>query len=128
MKIRVVKAAAYAVIGYQTAYLMHYYPVEMTAAMLNSVMGNSDKIAYYINFAERQGIQVLPPDINESYSRFTVSKDSIRFGVAAIKNVGVNVVESLVWSKPFETTIVLLSIGIYIELILLYVINGLSPK
>ena len=92
-------AAAYAVVGYQTAYLMHYYPVEMTAAMLNSVMGNSDKIAYYINFAERQGIQVLPPDINESYSRFTVSKDSIRFGLAAIKNVGVNVVESLVKTR-----------------------------
>lgn len=92
-------AAAYAVVGYQTAYLMRYYPVETIAAMLNSVMGTADKVANYIKFAESQGIQVLPPDINESYSKFTVKGDSIRFGLAAIKNVGWNVVESIVKSR-----------------------------
>ena len=92
-------AAAYAVVGYQTAYLMKYYPVEMIAAMLNSIMGTSEKVAHYINFAESLGIQVLPPDINESYSRFTVKGDTIRFGMAAIKNVGANVVDSIVKAR-----------------------------
>ena len=92
-------AAAYAVIGYQTAYLMKYYPVETIAAMLNSVMGISEKVAHYIAFAEGLGIQVLPPDINESYSKFTVKGDKIRFGLAAIKNVGFNVVETIVESR-----------------------------
>lgn len=97
-------AAAYAVVGYQTAYLMKYYPVETIAAMLNSVMGVSEKVAHYIKFAESQGIQVLPPDINESYSKFTVKGDSIRFGLAAIKNVGFNVVESIVNSRRAKGT------------------------
>ena len=92
-------AAAYAVVGYQTAYLMKYYPVEMIAAMLNSIMGTSEKVAHYINFAESLGIQVLPPDINESHSRFTVKGDTIRFGMAAIKNVGANVVDSIVKAR-----------------------------
>ena len=89
-------AAAYAVVGFQTAYLMRYYPVEFTAAMLNSVMGINEKVAYYIRFAESSGIKVLPPDINKSYSKFTVSGNTIRFGLAAVKNVGENVVESIV--------------------------------
>lgn len=89
-------AAAYAVVGYQTAYLMRYYPVETIAAMLNSVMGNSDKVAHYIKFAEEQGIQVKSPNINEGYGKFTVNGDSIIFGMAAIRNVGVNVIDSIV--------------------------------
>ena len=89
-------AAAYAVVGFQTAYLMRYYPVEFTAAMLNSVMGINEKVAYYIRFAESSGIKVLPPDINKSYSKFTVSGNTIRFGLSAVKNVGENVVESIV--------------------------------
>ena len=92
-------AAAYAVVGYQTAYIMKYYPVEMIAAMLNSIMGINEKVAYYIGIAEELGIQVLPPNINESFSRFTVKGDKIRFGLAAIKNVGANVVDSIVKSK-----------------------------
>lgn len=92
-------AAAYAVVGYQTAYLMRYYPVEMIAAMLNSVMGVSEKVAGYIKFAESQGIQVVPPDINKSYSKFTVEGDKIIFGLAAIRNVGVNVVEAIVKAR-----------------------------
>lgn len=78
---------------------MKYYPVETIAAMLNSVMGISEKVAHYIAFAEGLGIQVLPPDINESYSKFTVKGDKIRFGLAAIKNVGYNVVEAIVNSR-----------------------------
>jgi DNA polymerase-3 subunit alpha len=89
-------AAAYAVVGYQTAYLMHYYPAEYIAAMLNSIMGSSEKVAYYIRFAEQLGIQVLPPEINESNTKFTVKGNTIRFGLSALKNVGVNVIQSIV--------------------------------
>lgn len=92
-------AAAYAVVGYQTAYLMRYYPVEMLAAMMNSIMGISEKVAHYIGIAESLGIQVLPPDINESYSKFTVQGDKIRFGLSAVKNVGSNVVEGIVKAR-----------------------------
>lgn len=74
--------------AYQTAYLKRYYPVEFFAAMLNSVMDNSDKVAFYIETCKRMGIEVLPPDINESGVTFTVKGGSIRFGLAAIKNVG----------------------------------------
>ena len=88
-------AAAYAVVGYQTAYLMYYYPTEFIAAMLNSVKGSSEKVAYYIRFANHLGISVLPPDINESYSNFTVKDKTIRFGLSAIKNVGENVIQSI---------------------------------
>lgn len=92
-------AAAYAVVSYQTAYLMRYYPTEFIAAMLNSVMGNNEKVAYYIRFANERGIEILPPDINESYTKFTVQGEQIRFGIAAIKNVGVNVIENIVKAR-----------------------------
>ena len=92
-------AAAYALIAYQTAYLMRYHPVEFIAAMLNSIMGTNEKVSEYIRTAKELGIEVLPPSINESYSRFTVKGNSIRFGLAAIKNVGVNVVEAIVKAR-----------------------------
>jgi len=92
-------AAAYAVVGYQTAYLIHYYPAEFLAAMLNSVMGDSSKVASYIRFAGDKGIQLLPPDINESIDKFAVTGNSIRFGLSAVKNVGVNVIRSIVKSR-----------------------------
>ncbi|MEG2339042.1 MAG: OB-fold nucleic acid binding domain-containing protein [Clostridium sp.] len=92
-------AAAYAVVGYQTAYLMKYYPKEYIAAMLNSIMGVNDKVSFYIGFANKLGIKVLSPDINESYGKFTVENEAIRFGMAAIKNVGVNVINSIVESR-----------------------------
>ncbi|KYH35386.1 DNA polymerase III subunit alpha [Clostridium tepidiprofundi DSM 19306] len=99
-------AAAYAVVAFQTAYLMKYYPTEYIAAMLNSVKGSSEKVAFYIHFAEKLGIQVLPPDINKSFSRFTVenNKDNncIRFGLSAIKNVGENVAESIVKTRIYN--------------------------
>lgn len=92
-------AAAYAVVAYQTGYLMRYYPAEFICAMLNSVMGDNDKVAYYIRFANELGIMTLPPDINESYTKFTVKENNIRFGLAGVKNVGVNVIDSIVKSR-----------------------------
>lgn len=89
-------AAAYAVVAYETAYLMKYYPVEFTAALLNSFMGDNDKVAYYIRFAKKLRIKVLTPSINISFSKFTVNKDEIRFGLAAVKNVGVNVIDNII--------------------------------
>jgi len=80
--------AAYAVIAYQTAYLKAHFPVEFMAALLTSVMDNSDKIAFYVNECRHMGIEVLPPDINESFDTFTVIGDKIRFGLTAVKNVG----------------------------------------
>lgn len=81
-------AAAYAVIAYQTAWLKNCYPVEYMAALLNSVMGNTGKIAEYINECRSMGIEVLPPDINQSFDRFTVIDNKIRFGLMAVRNVG----------------------------------------
>lgn len=93
-------AAAYAVVAYQTAYLMRYYPAEYIAAMLNSVMGVSEKVVFYIRFAESQGIRVMPPNINQSFAKFTVKDEkTILFGLAAIKNAGYHVVQSIVESR-----------------------------
>ncbi|AEF16683.1 DNA polymerase III, alpha subunit [Thermoanaerobacterium xylanolyticum LX-11] len=83
-------AAAYAVVAFQTAYLKRYYPVEFMAALLNSFVDNTDKVAFYVQVLKKIGIQILPPDINESYSYFTVVNGKIRFGLAAVKNVGLN--------------------------------------
>ena len=81
-------SAAYAVISYQTAYLKAHYPVEFMAALLSCDADNSDKVLRYIGECRHKGIPVLPPDINESSWDFTVVGDKIRFGLAAIKNVG----------------------------------------
>lgn len=86
-------------VGYQTAYLKRYYPVEFFAAMLTSVMGNNDKVAFYIETCKRMGIEVLPPDINESNVTFTVSGSKIRFGLAAIKNVGKSAIVSIIKAR-----------------------------
>lgn len=89
-------AAAYAIIAYQTAWLKKYYPVEFMAALLTSVMGNETKISQYIVNCKKMGIKVLPPDVNESYDKFTVVKDHIRFGLSAVKNVGTNMIKSII--------------------------------
>ncbi len=89
-------AAAYAVVAYQTAWLKYYYPVEFMAASLNSFLGSSDKISYYVHECKQAGIEVLPPDVNESNVRFTVVNKKIRFGMAAVKNVGENAVRELI--------------------------------
>ncbi len=92
-------AAAYAVIAYQTAWLKTYYPVEFMAAILNSFLGNVNKVTQYIHECRSMGIKVLPPDINESSAGFTISGNNIRFGLAAIKNVGENAVKSIIQSR-----------------------------
>jgi DNA polymerase-3 subunit alpha len=89
-------AAAYAVVGYQTAYLKKHYPVEYMCALLTSVMGSNEKVAFYIHACKKMGIEVLPPDINESYVNFSVSGNKIRFGLAAIKNVGKGAIQSII--------------------------------
>jgi DNA polymerase-3 subunit alpha len=81
-------SAAYALIAYQTAYLKAHYPIEFIAASLTSEVQNADKIVRYIAECREMGIDVLPPDINESYKHFTVVGKQIRFGLAAVKNVG----------------------------------------
>jgi len=98
-------AAAYALIAYQTAYLKANFPVEYMAALMTVYYGNSDKVALYIADCRRMGIEVLPPDINESETHFTVvNENRIRFGLAAVKNVGLGAIESIVKArreKPF---------------------------
>jgi len=79
---------AYALLAYQTAYLKANYPLAYMAALLSNEMGNTDKIAQYISECRRMGLQVSPPDVNTSRDRFTVDSDKIRFGLAAIRNVG----------------------------------------
>ncbi len=88
-------STAYAMISYQTAYLKANFPVEFMAALLSIRMGSQEKVAQYVSEAERLGIKVLPPDINESFNDFTVAQDSIRFGLSAIKNIGINVIEDI---------------------------------
>jgi len=92
-------AAAYAVIGYQTAYLMRYYPAEFTAAMLNSFIGNADKCFSYLRFAKSLGIRVVSPDINASEFKYKVRNGNIVFGLGAIKGVGRNMVDALVETR-----------------------------
>lgn len=92
-------AAAYGMVAYQTAYLKAHYPVEFMAALLTSVMGSTDKVALYIEECRRLGIKVLPPDINESTSRFAVVGGQIRFGLSAVKNVGEAAIEAIVRAR-----------------------------
>ena len=89
-------AAAYAVVSYRTAYLKAYYPSEFMAATLNSFLGNLDKIPDYIEECKRLNIQILKPDINKSYTKFTVDNEKIRFGLGSIKNVGTAAVDEIV--------------------------------
>ena len=93
---------AYAMIAYQTAYLKANYPVEFMAALLTSEMGNTDKVVAYINECREMGVRVLPPDVNESYAQFTVVGDDIRFGLAAVKNVGEGAIQSIIESREKE--------------------------
>ncbi|MBQ9280256.1 MAG: DNA polymerase III subunit alpha, partial [Clostridia bacterium] len=88
-------AACYAVVAYRTAYLKAYYPTEFFAALLNSFLNVQSKITVYINECKRMGIEVLRPDINKSFSKFTVEGDKIIFGLAAIKNVGEAAINSI---------------------------------
>ncbi len=92
-------SAAYALLAYQTAYLKTHYPVEFMAALLTSVTGSTDDVVKYINECREMGIPVEPPDINVSDANFTPHDQAIRFGLAAIKNVGGNAIESIVTAR-----------------------------
>jgi DNA polymerase-3 subunit alpha len=88
-------SCAYALLAYQTAYLKTHYPVEFMAALLTSETGNTEKAVKYINEARGMAISILPPDVNESDLYFTPVGDAIRFGLAAIKNVGENTAKAI---------------------------------
>jgi DNA polymerase-3 subunit alpha len=92
-------SAAYAMISYHTAYLKTHYPVEFMTALLTSEKNNRDKIIKYISSCKEMGIDVLPPDINESITDFSVLGTKIRFGLAAVKNVGAGAVDSIIESR-----------------------------
>lgn len=89
-------AVCYAIVAYQTAYFKCHYPCEYMAALLTSVLDSSDKVAEYISACKDMGIALLPPDINESGTDFTVSGENIRFGLAAIKGAGRSLMEKIV--------------------------------
>ena len=89
-------AAAYGVLSYQTAYLKAHYPVEFMAALITSVMGNTDKVVEYTRECSVLDIKILKPDINKSFSKFSVEGNDIRFGLAAVKNVGVNIINNII--------------------------------
>ena len=88
-------SAAYALVAYQTAYLKAHYPEEFMAAMLTSIMSDSDRVGYFIEECRKQGIKILPPDINRSGLSFSVESKAIRFGLAGVKNVGEGAIESI---------------------------------
>jgi len=95
-------SAAYALIAYQTAYLKAHYPAQFMAALLSCDMNNTDKVVIYINECKEHEIEVLPPDINESDKDFTVVEDRIRFGLAAVKNVGEAALDSIIEERNNE--------------------------
>ena len=101
-------AAAYAVVAYRTAWLKCYYPVEFMAALLTSVIDNPSKVIEYIEECRRMGIEVLPPDINESFNSFSVHDGKIRYALSAVKTVGKSVVDDIVNERE--------SSGVYISL------------
>jgi len=100
-------SAAYAFVSYQTAWLKANYPVEYMAALLTSIMDTADRVPEYLGECRNMGIAVLPPDINESYTSFTVVGNKIRFGLAAVKNIGREAVHRIIEQReengPFRT-------------------------
>ena len=92
-------SAAYALLAYHTAYLKTHHPIEFMAALLTSITGDTDSVVKYINECREMGIAVEPPDINVSDANFTPHGQAIRFGLAAVKNVGANAIESIVGAR-----------------------------
>jgi len=92
-------SVAYAALAYETAWLKLYYPVEFMAALISSIMGSSGTVSLYIRECKRLGIEILPPDVNESRDKFTVENGKIRFGLAAVKNVGTNVIAEIIKAR-----------------------------
>lgn len=97
-------SAGYGVLSYWTAYLKANYPAEYMAALLTSVGDSKDKLGVYLNECRRMGIRVLPPDVNQSIDVFAAVGDDIRFGLAAIRNVGQNVVDGIVQTRDPQFT------------------------
>ena len=95
-------SAAYAMIAYQTAYLKAHFPVEFMAAILTSEMNTTEEVVKYIAECRNHDIQILPPDINQSETSFTVVEGAIRFGLAAVKNVGEGAIESILQARDEE--------------------------
>src|SRR6185369_10688702 len=100
-------SVAYSVISYQTAWLKTHYAPEFMAALLSSSIGDTDNVVKYIAEARELGLQVLPPDVNESNYKFTVIEDKkVRFGLGAIRNVGRAAIDSILAArqeKPFDS-------------------------
>ncbi len=92
-------AACYAMISYRTAWLKANYPVEYMAALVSSVMNTKDKVPFYVNQCREMGIEVLPPDVNESVTDFTVAGGKIRFGMNAVKGVGVGAIDEIIRAR-----------------------------
>jgi DNA polymerase-3 subunit alpha len=92
-------AACYALIAYRTAWLKTNYPVEYMAALISSVMNTKDKVPFYVNQCHAMGIEVLPPDVNESAVGFTVHEGKIRFGLNAVKGVGKAAIEEIMQAR-----------------------------
>ena len=95
-------STSYAIIAYQTAYLKAHYPAAFMASLLTSEKDNRDKIIKYMSACNELGINILPPDLNESQRDFTISGENIRFGMAAIKNVGIAAVDSIISVRQEE--------------------------
>ncbi len=99
-------AAAYGVVSYQTAYLKYYYPAEFMASLLTSVIDNSSKVIEYVQTCKGMGIDILPPDINQSERNFTAQGGAIRYGLSALKSIGKAMVDQLVAERnargPFQ--------------------------
>lgn len=92
-------SVAYAALAYETAWLKIHYPVEFMAALISSIMGSSGTVSLYIRECKRLGIDILPPDVNKSRDKFTVENGKIRFGLAAVKNVGINVIAEIIKAR-----------------------------
>lgn len=95
-------SAAYAYIGYQTAYLKHYYPLEFFAALMTTEMENEDKLTRYIKYCLDEAIPVYPPDIYKSSYTFKVEGEGIRFGLGGIKNIGAAAIEALIEARQMH--------------------------
>jgi DNA polymerase-3 subunit alpha len=95
-------SAAYALIAFQTAYLKAHYPVEFMAALLTCEMGDEDKVTKHIGECREKGIDIIPPDMNESFRDFTVIGNRIRFGLAGVKNVGNAAIEAIIQEREVQ--------------------------
>ncbi|MHB8481859.1 MAG: DNA polymerase III subunit alpha [Nitrospiria bacterium] len=95
-------SAAYALVTYQTAYLKAHFAIPFMAAILSSEMGNPDKIVQYLSECKTMGIKILPPNVNQSEHDFTITGKGIRFGLAAVKNVGSAAIEAIISSRKGE--------------------------